>query len=84
MTIIEAIKTGRRIKKPGYGDFITPSMTVTFTPDDILCEDWIVEAETVSIIKVQLHNALLKHFSGFYHPDITLFPKFFNDLGFKD
>lgn len=60
MTIIEAVKSGKRFSRRGWR-FFDPSMPswqyVEFTPEDILAEDWEVLEEKITVTKAQLEKA---------------------------
>lgn len=51
MTIQEAIKTGRKMKRKGWGGteyaYAIPTDKIILSIEDILAEDWVVEPEII-------------------------------------
>ncbi len=56
MNIIEAIKSGKRFKRPGYGWYCNPSSS-SFAFDALLETDWEVETEKITISKSDFESA---------------------------
>lgn len=92
MNIIDAIKSGRRFKRPHWAkDFWITSddCANTFFNHDLIAEDWIIEPvpeKKIEITKSDLERA----WNGISHPQAQsakynpLFQTFCKELGFDD
>ena len=61
MTLIEAIQSERRFKRPGWIEFHHRDQIIYLTSEDILADDYELETapeKTVTITKAQLKHAL--------------------------
>ena len=56
MNILEALKSGKSVRRGNSGDFV-PAYLAPYTVTDILAEDWEVEEEKVEITKQQVEEA---------------------------
>lgn len=71
MTIIEAIKSGRRLRRKDKPSFITIDSpdapgyyTITLEINDLLADDWEIEEEKVTVTREQVALAMgLRHAS---------------------
>lgn len=59
MTLIEAIKSGKRFKRKDYISWTHPSDVIfTATKECVLADDWIIEEKSVTINREDLKSAL--------------------------
>lgn len=83
MTIIEAIKSGKRFRR-GCGEFSKWAANGEFQyilrKEDILATDWEVEEEKIEVTKEQLREA----WDSFMFPQPDMFAAFARKLGFKE
>lgn len=61
MNIIEALKTRRKIRRRS-GDWFDPHVGHSFTPEQILTEDWEVEGIVIEITEAQVREAWEKSY----------------------
>jgi hypothetical protein len=82
MTIIEAIKSGKRFRRKNqqtyynkFGHWDAPIGWI-FSADDVLADDWEVEEKKVEITKAQLSAAWNRLVDRFEHSgyNLSLFP----------
>lgn len=69
MTLIEAVKSGRKFKRPRDGDWLTvyghnESQRVSVYLEDVLAEDWEVEPEEKRLFSISQLNDLAICVSG--------------------
>lgn len=59
MTLIEAVKTGRKIRRKGHDAWlgVTQLSRVSLSPEEILADDWEVEPTSVTITREQFNKA---------------------------
>lgn len=57
MNIIEAIKSGKKIKRSSYAMFDYPH-NFNFKTDDILSDDWEIQEKTITITESQFDEAV--------------------------
>lgn len=55
MTLIEALKLGKRVKRPHCPMFLNP-LTTPFDFNDILADDWEIEPEEKPKLKAWIHE----------------------------
>lgn len=61
MTLIEALKTGKKIRKKSSGLYVNKDYpSVQFTIDDVLADDWEVEQTPVPVTREQFDSAWYK------------------------
>ncbi len=82
VTIQEAIKGGKRFKRPGHEEWFINGSTYfyagAFRYEDILAEDWIVEETPLQVTKDQLASAIRAAMKGDEVP--AWFPEFLERL----
>lgn len=58
MTLIEAMRSGRRFKRPHHENWYEVRNNTVYPTDAILADDWELETEVLSITWDQLHLAI--------------------------
>lgn len=87
MNIIEAIKSGKRFKRPSYQDWRTyhgADRYFYFKESDLLANDWIIEEEKIPISKDELEYAYnqAQYYNSNFSP--SHFQRICKLLGFKE
>ena len=60
MNLIEALKSGKRIRQKSKEIWLEPKQGKYFSIDHILSDDWEVEPEPVTVTEYQFYNAYAK------------------------
>lgn len=65
MTLIEAIKTGKRFRRKGSTEYYELGLlpNTFFVVDEVMADDWEVEPTAVSVTREQFNSAWDKAFS---------------------
>ena len=78
MNIIEAFKSGKRVRREGWNNWWMPTTLITkhgLLVGCILADDWEVEEPTIRITRTEYYNAYKTaeceaKESGFHHADV--------------
>ena len=60
MTLIEAVKSGKRFKRKDFELYYEPGSVCRYSYEDIVAEDWEIEEDVVTITKSKFYDAVAK------------------------
>lgn len=58
MNIIEAVKSGKPFKRPGYVNWSSPDAAIEVMPHEILATDWEIEERKIEITESEFDEAV--------------------------
>ncbi len=70
MTLMEALKSGKRFSREVWPDWIEADAPHLFTKEDVMAQDWEIQ-ETK--IKKKMYQAIYKNSRGIYSLSVRLF-----------
>lgn len=89
MNIINAIKSGKNIRRPSYDEYCyvphAVNDRVCLTKEELLAEDWEIEEQKIELSWEQIHKAMREYFCipPYVNGEIKSMVKLKKDLGFE-